>query len=175
MKNILLFFCILLIQNVNSQNVYPLHPSVGDTIDVTEKLDYSLFPEIENSGFQYATIQFKKNKFILEIVERDIDKETGLEIETSYGQDLSQEKIIEEQQKIQKINAYYKYLAEEATKPKKQPTQAIQKSVPIRFEGAMSEKMKKEARMNLRLKEDSRRMQEFEMGLRPREVRIEFN
>ncbi|MBL4707900.1 MAG: hypothetical protein JKY48_05600 [Flavobacteriales bacterium] len=174
MKYFFLFLSCLLVQFVLSQNVYPLHPSVGDTIDINEKLDYSLFSVIDNNGFQYATIGFEKNAFKLSILIIKIEEETELEIETSYTLDLTQAQIIEEQQKIQKVNAYYKYLAEEAKKPKIEPSTSPQKSLPIRFESAMSEKMKKEVRMNLRLKEDSRRMQEFEMGLRPRELRLEF-
>ncbi len=177
MRYILFTFCCFFLTIISAQDVYPLHPSVGDTIDVDEKLDYSLFPKIDNDGFQYATIQFKGEKFVLIVNSIDlIDKEVGLEAETVSDIDLSQEEIIEEQQKIQKVNAYYKYLAEEASKPKKSVVSAPGKAVPIRLEGAMSEKMKKEARMNVRLKEDNRRLQEFEMGLRPnpRELRIEF-
>lgn len=174
MKCLLLFLSCLFIKAAISQDVYPLHPSVGDSIDLEEKLDYSLFPKIDNNGFEYATIQFEDDMFKLVVFVKYNDKETGLEMETTYQEVLTQEEIIEEQQKIQKVNAYYRYLAEEEKKPKTNTTQPSPKSVPIRLEGPMSEKMKKEARMSTRLKEDSRRAQEFEMGLRPRELRIEF-
>lgn len=169
---LLLSYCLIL-TTASAQDVYPLHPSVGDTIDLTEKLDYSLFSEIENKGFQHAVIVFREGNFVLLVKTDSINEK---ESESEYAQTLEQESIITEQQKIQKINAYYRYLAEEAKKPKTTPLEQPnnQRKYPIRVEGAMSEKMKKEARMLQRLKEDNRRMQEFEMGLRPRDVRIEF-
>ena len=157
--------------NLIGQDIYPLHPSVGDTIEKVEKLDYSLFPEIENSDFINATVQYLEDKFVL--VYYATDKTTELTIETTM--DLEQVQIIEEQKKIEKINAYYRLMAEEAKNKKETPTiPKNQKSLPIRLEGKMSEQMRKEARMNVRLMEDAQRQRDFEMGLRPREVRFEF-
>lgn len=153
------------------QQIYPLHPSVGDTIEKVEKLDYSLFPQDQNDGFQMATIQFKGENFHLVI--QTLDQETGLEIETTRV--ISQEEIIEAQKNIEKINAFYRLMAEEKKKEKTERLEKHKQSLPIRLEGKMSEQMKKQARMNIRLKEDARIQREFEMGLRPsKEINIQF-
>ncbi len=156
-----------------AQDVYPLHPSIGDTIDSNEKLDYSLLPNSANKGFNYATIKYINAKFVL-IESRTRKQPNGLMRQYNDSTALPQEQIIEEQQKIQKINAYYKYLAEEATKPKKEEYKPKDKKIPIRFDTPVSKKILKEARMKTRIIEDQRRMQEFQMGLRPREMMIEF-
>ena len=184
MKYYLLFFSFIILSELNAQNrdVYPLHPSVGDTIDVTEKLDYSLFPIVENTNFKSATIKFENDTFFLVVDYEEIDTSLTVQgaivsVYTSSNEfPLNQDQIIEEQKKIEKVNAYYRLMAEEKKKEKEQPTNYTKntKKYPVRLEGAMSEQMKKQARMNIRLKEDSRRQQEFEMGLRPREMRIEF-
>jgi hypothetical protein len=160
---LLLFF---LLTRVLAQ-VYPLHPSVGDTLDRLEKLDYSLFPEVNNQGFNYAVIQYRENNFYLD---------AGYENKDSLQSFLlSQENIIEAQQNIEKINAYYRY--EKEAEKKTSSSNSLNSSSKInnlRLDGPMSEQMKKESRMNVRLEEDARRMQEFQQGLRPREIHIEF-
>jgi hypothetical protein len=62
-----LFTAVFLIVSafILAQGVYPLHPSVGDTIDLNEKLDYSLFPKVDNNNFVYAIIGFNNNNFQL--------------------------------------------------------------------------------------------------------------
>ena len=156
-----------------AQDVYPLHPSVGDTTDRNEKLDYSLFVKSANSGFNYATINYLSDGFVL-IENRSRKQPNGLIRQYTDTTELTQNQIIKEQQKIQKVNAYYQYLAKEAEKPKVELPKKMDKKMPIRFEGPISEKMLKEDRMRARLLEDQRRMQDFEMGLRPREVSIQF-
>lgn len=156
-----------------SQDVYPLHPSVGDTIDVNEKLDYSLFSKSMNNGFNYATINYINSSFVL-IENRTRKQPNGLFRTYTDSTLLAQDQIIEEQQKIQKINAFYQYLAEEAEKPKVVEYEAPAKKLPIRFEGPISVKLQREDRMRARLKEDQRRMEDFQMGLSPREVGIQL-
>ena len=157
----------------SAQDVYPLHPAVGDTIDSNEKLDYSLLPKSANKGFNFATIQYINSGFVL-IENRTRKQPNGLMRRFNDSTHLPQEQIIEEQQKIQKINAFYKYLAEESTKPKKEEYKAIEKKIPIRFDTPVSKIILKEARMKTRIIEDQRRMKEFQMGLRPREMMIEI-
>lgn len=171
---ILSFFC-LLVSFGFSQTTYPLHPSVGDTIELNEKLDYSLFDSIANENFLFAWIEFQKDNFYL-ISTWKSDLVVPLSeatFTTKYL--LSQEQIIEEQKKIEKVNTYYRYLAEEAKKPKKAPEKSISKAPPIRLQGPMSEHMKKEVRMNNRLKDEQRRSREFKLGLRPRNMFIQFD
>ena len=156
-----------------SQGVYPLHPTVGDTIDRDEKLDYSLFAASENDNFNFSVIKYLNSGFIL--IENRALKESNDTVK--YYNDtllLSQEQIIEEQQKIQKINAYYRYLAEEAKKPKQEDYKSVEKKIPIRFDGPISDQLKKEDRMKARLANDQRRMEEFQIVLRPREVGLQF-
>ena len=173
-----LFTAVFLIVStfISAQGLYPLHPSVGDTIDLNEKLDYSLFPKVENNDFVYAIIDFNNNNFQLyTLLEEIIDEETGLVLAYRDSLILKQKQIIEEQQKIQKINAYYHYLAEEAKKPtQKENFPVLERKIPVRFDGPIAERMKKEARMKTRLADDKRMMNDFQMGMRPREVRLEF-
>tara|TARA_B110000503_G_scaffold140297_1_gene230760 strand:- start:3108 stop:3635 length:528 start_codon:yes stop_codon:yes gene_type:complete len=156
-----------------SQDVYPLHPTVGDTIDRDEKLDYSLFANSPNDSFNFSVIKYLNSGFIL-IKNRAFKGLDGSIKGYSDSTLLTQEQIIEEQQKIQKINAYYKYLAEEAKKPKQEDYKSLENKIPVRFDGPISDQMRKESRMKARLAEDERRMEEFQMGMRPREMRIEF-
>ena len=39
------------------ENIFVLHPILGDTIDAVEKTDYLLFPEINDSIFNYCIIK----------------------------------------------------------------------------------------------------------------------
>ena len=156
-----------------SQGVYPLHPLVGDTIDRNEKLDYSLFANSKNDNFNFSVIKYLNSGFIL-VENRTIEEPNETVKDYNDTLLLSQEQIIEEQQKIQKINAYYKYLAEEAKKLKQEDYKSLEKKIPIRFDGPISDQLKKEDRMKERLADDQRRMEEFQMGLRPREVGIQF-
>ncbi len=156
-----------------SQGVYPLHPSVGDTIDRDEKLDYSLFANSPNDGFNFSVIKYLNSEFIL--IENRVFLNSDGPLENYHDTLLlSQVQIIEEQQKIQKINTYYKYPAEESLKPKKEEYKSLEMKIPIRFDGPISDQLKKENRMKERLVEDQRRLDEFQMGLRPKEMRIEF-
>jgi hypothetical protein len=173
-----LFTAVFLIVSafISAQGVYPLHPSVGDTIDLNEKLDYSLFPKVDNNNFIYAVIGFNNDNFELyTLLEEIVDEETGLVLSYRDSLIVKQEQIIEEQQKIQKINEYFHYLAEEAKKPKqKESFPVLERKIPVRFEGPIAEIMKKEARMKTRLAEDERMMNDFKMGMRPREMRLDF-
>lgn len=171
-KLLLLFFSIISLQTAMCQSVYPLHPSVGDTIELQEKLDYSLFADVDNNTFQYATIKFENNGFILEVNGKDNDPLLG-EIEIVTTGKLSQEEIIEEQKKIQKINAYYKYLMERKEYADNETKKTVEPPA-INLQGPLQERMKKEARMMIRLKEDQIRANEFQFGLRP-STRIEFS
>lgn len=180
MNRIVLFlFMAMSFSFAKTQNFYPLHPSIGDTIDLNEKLDYSLFDSVPNANYKYGVIEFYNNNFYLRVESQDnsnINLETGLEIENYSSEKLllTQEKIISEQMKIEKVNAYFKYVAEEAKKPKKDPRISVSKPPSLRIEGPMSDQMKKEVRITSRLKEEQRRSRDFEMGLRPRNAFIEF-
>ena len=165
---ILSFLFVLNNNKVNSQNTYPLHPSIGDTIDRTEKLDYSLFPFISNESFEYAHIIFLNDSFYLELKNYDND--------LKFRKYLSKNQLIDAQKSIEKVNQYYRYLAKQKLDTSYyQPQSRETKLPPLRIDGPMTEQMKKEARMNMRLKEDARRQKEVQQGTRQGELFIEFN
>ncbi len=167
MKRILLPFLLLLSFSAISQIYYPLHPSVGDTLERLEKLDYSLFPKVSNTEFAYALIQFDNDNYHLIV--------TDLEGNTS-NKEIRKEDLIEAQRNIEKVNAYYKWLADDKVRKEKEAKlMESKRSQPIRIEGPMTEQMKKEARMNVRLREDARRRREVEQGIRSNDIYIEFN
>ncbi|MFT5668934.1 MAG: hypothetical protein ACI9DK_003139, partial [Vicingaceae bacterium] len=60
-------------------------------------------------------------------------------------------------------------------KPKqKESFPVLERKIPVRFDGPIAERMKKQARMKTRLADDQRMMNDFQMGMRPREMRLEF-
>ena len=168
MKGLLIVpFLALSIFTYAQQQYYPLHPSLGDTIDRNEKLDYSLFPSIGNQDFEFATIIFEKDSFYLMI--------RYLNDDTYQKKQLSKTDLIQAQQNIEKINKYYRYKANQAKDTNTyQSSLGEQKSRPIRMDGPMTEQMKKDARMNIRLREDARRKREIEQGIRGQEFFIGY-
>lgn len=168
MKSKISFFSLFIFISLTvlSQSSYPLHPSVGDTIEVIEKLDYSLFPFVANPNFKYGVISFEDEKFYLNAVYND----------TTSKHLLSKEAIIEAQKNIEKINAYYRLKAENDKKKDSSSYYANRPSgkAPVLFNDAMNEQIKKEARMYIRLQEDARRLKDQEDGIQPNQLRIEF-
>lgn len=146
---------------------YVLHPSVGDTIERLEKLDYSLFPFLENDAFEMATIGFENESFFI-LAEYDNS-------DSSLHRLLTQEEIIVAQQTIEKINAFYRRQAKEAEKST--PPINMVERIPNKratLNAPMNEKMLKDVRMYQRLREDEIRRQEFINGTRPNQIHIEF-
>lgn len=64
---VLLINLILLfgIQCKSQDSLFVLHPIVGEIIDRNEKIDYLLFPEINDSLFNYCQIKQVEEKFIV--------------------------------------------------------------------------------------------------------------
>ncbi len=64
------------------ENIISLHPVVGDTINIKEKKDFLLFPDIPDSGFSYAVIKNKQGDYYVcsyyntEYKEKQIDTTT---------------------------------------------------------------------------------------------------
>lgn len=68
MKKLLYVFIFLFLPLANSftqDTLLILHPVVGDTIDKNDKIDFSLFPEIDNSTFKHCFISYSAKKFNL--------------------------------------------------------------------------------------------------------------
>lgn len=64
-KNLKLLLASLLFSFCVQAQPVILHPVVGDTIDLTEKRAYLLFPQFADSTFQYAWIEEKTGTFNL--------------------------------------------------------------------------------------------------------------
>lgn len=156
-----------------AQVIYQLHPSVKDTIDYIEKLEYSLFTITDNNGFNFATIQYNNSGFIL-IENRSLKKTNGLITEFNDSIVLTQEQITREEQIIEKINAYYYNLTDEGRNLKrKENIRVLERKLSIRFAGPKNERlMLKRARFCSF--DESNLNNEFEMGLRPRKDQLDI-
>lgn len=151
---------------VDAQDIYPLHPTVGDTIDKFEKLDYSLFPSVGNENFDFAIIRYHNGNYFLETKTDSLTEKLA----------LSKELIIEQQQNIEKINAYYRLKAADTSKTKaiyldeNRPTG----KEPVYLNEQLKKQISKDARMRIRLQEDRRRMLENQRGIQNNQLHIEF-
>jgi hypothetical protein len=153
----------------SSQVLYPLHPSIGDTIDVTEKLDYSLFTNSSNEGFKYATIQYINKNFTF-IERKMITNSNGSTVLFNDSSVLTQQEIIIEQRKIQKVNSYYATLAKRTEQ--KQSIEVSEKKIPVRFTAPLAEQRILRT-MRFCTFDETSWMSSFELGLRPTEVQLE--
>ncbi len=63
--NVFIFLFLPLLNSFTQDTLLILHPVVGDTIDKNDKIDFSLFPEIDNSTFAYCFIKYSEKKFYL--------------------------------------------------------------------------------------------------------------
>lgn len=162
---LLSFFCIIVL-SISAQDVYPLHPTVGDTIDKYEKLDYSLFPSVKNNNFQFAVILYETDQFYLETASDSF----------LYKYPISQAEIVEQQQNIEKINAYYRLKeadtsqTEELILKDERPTGKD----PVYLNEQLKKQISKDARMRVRLKEDRERMLQNQRGIPNNQLHIEF-
>lgn len=99
LKKILLFvFIFFAIPNCIAQNnVITIHPSVGDTIDRTEKIKYMLFEKIENDIYLFSVIsRYKQDTTIIHFKRSDTVK-----LKITDGEIIS---II---YNIDRLNVYY--------------------------------------------------------------------
>jgi len=146
---------------------YVLHPSVGDTIERLEKLDYSLFPFLENDDSEMAVIGFENQSYFILAQYNKVD--------TLKRMSLEQKEIVNAQKNIEKINAFYKRQAKKQTE--ETPQISLIEQSPNRkatLNAPMSDQMRKDVRMFQRLCDDEIRRQEFINGSRPNQIHIEF-
>lgn len=160
---ILFFICL----STKAQEVYPLHPSVGDTLEAIEKLDYSLFPKIDNKDFKHGLIKYEEEAFVFYAFYEEDEKKL----------ELSQAELIEAQQNIEKVNKYYRLKAAEANKDEQDFKKDNRPSgkTPVYFNEAMNDQIKKEARMHIRLQEDAQRMRDHRNGISPNRMILDFS
>lgn len=164
-----LFFILLVFPlSLWGQEYYPLHPVIGDTLEAIEKKDYSLFPKVSNKNLDYCLIYPDSNQLKLEAYYRGDSSKTF---------PLEHSEIVEAQQIIEKINAYYR--------SKDQPNSPYSESVvkknkskqfssPLLQQSQINEKAQKDARMQLRIEADEKRLKDHQRGLRPHNLHLEF-
>jgi hypothetical protein len=136
---------------VISQKQVELHPQVGDTIDLIEKLDYLLFTEIPDSLFDHGTLTQNGENYQLKVWhDNEVDK-----------YDVSVEKFEQYAGNVKKLSTYYQRQKEKLQAATKKSLVIKRDSIPPGLDIEwMSEKQKskmiKESRRynNLKLEAD---------------------
>lgn len=62
---IIILLCIGLKSITAQGKIVCIHPEIGDTLNLKEKKNYLLFPEISNDDFSYAFIRYLHNSYYL--------------------------------------------------------------------------------------------------------------
>ena len=166
-----LLLIILFSHLTYGQKNFQLHPSVGNTIEFNEKLDYSLFTQSANGGFEFATIQYIDTNFV-HIETRIFSEGVRPVINSKDTIIFAQAVILQEQKKIEKINVYYFNIAKQPKAKKK--LEAPKKKIPVRFPESSVEKRMIE-RMRFCTFDESEYRSSLEYGLRPTEIQLEIN
>lgn len=101
----MLFFILLFVLAVGgfAQELVQLHPIVGDTIDVTEKKVFYLFPEISDSSFVQGIIYSQDSTYKISITEKG---------KSNYMLHADSVILNEYSRNIEKLALYYSQLAE---------------------------------------------------------------
>ena len=170
LKSLSLVLIVLLLYLCYGQKTFQLYSSVGDTIQFNEKLDYSLFTKSANGRFKFTAIQHINNNFVL----IEARKLSLVNRPSTISQDtkiLTQAAIIEEQKKIEKINAYYFNSAKQPKITKK--LEAPKKKIPVRFSESSVEKRIIE-RMRFCSFDQSKFRSSLEYGLLPTEIQLDI-
>ncbi|RUT79408.1 hypothetical protein [Ancylomarina longa] len=110
----LLLILAVIILSINSyaqKNVVVLHPILGDSIDLAEKQIYLLFPDINDSDFNYGKILKGNGKYILHTFSATGDQE--FEIDSLQ--------LVHYQNNINKLIAYQNYMEN----PKKEDRKSL--------------------------------------------------
>lgn len=86
---------------LKSQQPVVLHPVVGDTIDLIEKLDYLLFSDVPDSLFEQGVL---------------VSKEQGYQLTVRNGEGISEFDVSREEfrmlsENVEKLSAYYQQKA----------------------------------------------------------------
>lgn len=101
-RYILFFVGLVIVVNGFAQNhLFNLSPVVGDTIDRTEKLDYMLFPGINDSIFKYCYITQSANRYFVNTVTQN---------DSVFVQEVDLLKLKRYQENIEKLSEYYSNL-----------------------------------------------------------------
>ncbi|WP_321514720.1 hypothetical protein [Marinifilum fragile] len=149
MKNI--FFIIVaccFTSLVNAQQkIICLHPILGDTIDLTEKNTYLLFPEIDSNGFQSGQVKMNGDQYYFEYTLND----------KMNNDKVSIEKLKEYHTNVEKLLAYHLYMKNsKAKKSESIVTRDAQEELQMHFNAKYDD-----VSFRRKLKKDAMRYQEL--------------
>jgi hypothetical protein len=172
-----LFICIAILFSSSilgyaQDRIFILHPAVGDTIDITEKKKYLVFPEIDNAGFDYAFITQANRKYTARIVSKN-GSVTFLNLSDS---------IIDQYfYNIEKLNDYYAGLEQRDSFPKANGHLSPAKNdftdnrVPKNIiTPSIKEQISKDADVQRRINEDKEWMKLRTKGLDANDINIDW-
>lgn len=103
MKRYILFWVgmVIIVNGFAQNHLFILSPVVGDTIDRTEKLDYMLFPDVNDSTFKYCYITKSTNRYFVNTVTQS---------DSVFVQEVDSLRIKSYQENIEKLSEYYSNL-----------------------------------------------------------------
>jgi hypothetical protein len=163
MKNVITLLIGLFVgfTSYSQDNLFVLHPLVGDTISQAEKIEFVLFPEINNEDFLSGTLTYSAEGYFLHY------QTPGNAITTKQISDLD---INQYRINLGKLDEYYSNLSKnDSTKSK------VKSLVEIKSEqeGKLNKdlindetknKIVKEAIMDARMKEDAEQLNQIKKG-----------
>ncbi len=153
-RSALLFLLfVFLALPLKSQQPVALHPVVGDTIDLIEKLDYFLFPDVPDSKFEQGVLIPNAQDYQLLVWHKDeISK-----------MDVSAEDFIIFSENVEKLSAYYQQKEEEA--PVKESLLISGDSIPFGLDIEWMSQKQKRKMIKASKRYNSLKLDADEMGL----------
>ncbi len=136
--------------NTAQNQIYELHPIVGDTIDTDEINKYYLFKDYITDSIDYLILYKNKEQFTLE----------GILDNTSISKiQISKDEVLSQKEHVEKLNNYYVYnLKGDSVNLNKHNTIQISDSLNINLD-IITPEYKKSIKKNMRRKfwEDKRK------------------
>ena len=151
---LLLVASILYLNGFSQAQLFVLSPVVGDTIDKTEKMDYLLFRDINDSIFKYCYITFSPNQYFINTV---------TENDSVIISEIDSADIKSYQNNIGKLSEYYSNKAiQDSIKNAEKLTLDSKNLNPNQFKGQLVDEDDKElildqVRQTQRLQDDAER------------------
>lgn len=172
-STILFITLILSLSGFSQEQLFVLHPVVGDTINQTEKMDYLLFPDIDHSDFKYGYIaQLTDGYFIHSFTWND----------SVITRQLDPTEMKQYRDNIDKLSAYFSNKAkQDSVKNAQKLTLDLNSTSPQQFNGKIvgtddEERIMDQVRQTNRLKDDAERHKHVMEGndIFGDQMRIEF-
>jgi len=163
MKNLitLLIGLFVVFTSYSQNNLFVLHPLVGDTISQAEKIKFVLFPEINNEDFLSGTLTHSAERYFLHY------QTPGNVINTRQ---ISDQDINQYQVNLGKLDEYYSNLSkDDSTKSKVKSVVEIKSEQEGKLNTDLindetKNKIVKEAIMDVRMKEDAEQLNQIKKG-----------